>query len=93
VKGCERTVLEHLQTTLGLFDGAKAGILPVKYDEQLQTGVLRVAHTSADKVKAALMLLTNVNGVKVIPRVRGVSGILNKTSRFIPEKRTILSEV
>ncbi len=88
VDGGERAVLGHLQTTLGLFDGAKAGILPVKYDAKLQTGVLRVSNAAADKVKAALLLLTAINGVKVIPRVRGVSGILKKTERFLPTQRT-----
>ena len=83
VTGGEREVLRHLHITLGLFDDAKAGILPVRYDEQAQVGVLRVAHTSVDKVKAALLLLTNVQGVPILPRVRGVSGILQKTERFV----------
>ena len=87
--GGEREVLRHLQATLGLFDAAKAGVLAVRYDEQAQTGVLRCAHTSVDKLKAALLLLTNVQGVPVIPRVRGVSGILQKTARFAPQARTI----
>ncbi len=88
VDGGERAVLGHLQAMLGLFDGAKAGILPVKYDATTQTGVLRVSNAAADKVKAALLLLTSVDGIKVIPRVRGVSGILKKTERFLPQQRT-----
>jgi len=93
IAGGDRAVLNHLHSTLGLFDGAKAGILPVKYDEKLQTGVLRVTTTSVDKVKSSLLLLTKVNNTEIIPRVRGVSGILNKTSRFQPNERTIMSEV
>jgi ribonuclease P/MRP protein subunit POP5 len=86
----EGDVLRHLSSTLGLFDGAKAGVLPVRYDEKTQTGVLRVNHTSVDKVKAALLLLKTVGGAKAIARVRGVSGVLNKTQRFLPEQRTII---
>lgn len=93
VHGGEKAVLEHLQRTLGLFDGAKAGILPLRYDEKLQTGIIRVSNASVDKVKAAILLLTKVNGLTVIARIRGVSGILDKTGRFLPTKRTILSEV
>lgn len=90
VRGGERAVLDHLRSALGLFDGAKAGILPVRYDQERQTGILRVAHGSVDKVKGALLLLTAAD-VPVIPRVRGVSGILKKTGRFLPEQRTLIA--
>jgi ribonuclease P/MRP protein subunit POP5 len=90
LKGGDADVLAHLRATLGLFDGAKAGLLPVRYDAEIQTGVLRCSTASVDKVKAALLLLKTVKGIPVIPHVRGVSGILNKTTRFVPEKRTII---
>lgn len=83
VRGGEKAVLAHLHRVLGLFDSAAAGIIPVAYDEKHQYGTLRVAHTSVEKVKAALILMTEVGGVPVIPRVRGVSGILKKSARFI----------
>jgi len=92
-KSAEREVLTHLQATLGLFDGARAGILPVRYDTKLQTGVLRVSNAATDKVKAALLLLRTAGGQRVVPRVRGVSGILNKTDRFLPEERTINADL
>jgi RNase P/RNase MRP subunit POP5 len=87
----EAEIINHLKATLGLFDAAKAGILPVKYDGKSQSGVLRVSHTSVDKVKASLLLLKTIGGTQVIPRVRGVSGILGKTKRFIPARRTTVS--
>lgn len=87
----EAEILGHLRGVLGLFDGAKAGLLPVRYDEKTQTGVLRVATGSVDKVKASLLLCKTVQDAPVIPRVRGVSGILNKTDRFIPKNRTLMS--
>ncbi len=89
--GADREVLAHLRATLGLFDGAKAGLLPVRYDAQLQTGILRVSNAAADKAKAALLLLASVDGRRVVPRVRGVSGILKKTERFLPKERTIIA--
>ena len=83
----DKDVLSHLRTTLGMFDGAKAGILPVSYDRKTQTGVLRVSHAQVDKVKACLLLLTRAGKQEVVPRVRGVSGILKKTARFLPKER------
>jgi RNase P/RNase MRP subunit POP5 len=84
----DRDVLSHLNTMLGMYDSAKAGLLPISYDGALQVGVLRVEHDSVDKVKGALMLLKRASGKDVVPRVRGVSGILAKTERFVPKTRT-----
>jgi len=78
----DRAVTSHLRRTLGLWDSARAGIIPVRYDRERQQGILRVSSKAVDKVKASLLLLTTINGTRVIPRVRGVSGILKKTERF-----------
>lgn len=78
----QQHVLAHLKRTLGLFDSARAGVQPVAWDRQGQTGTLRVSVKGVDAVKAALLLLTEVEGTKVIPRTKGVSGILKKTERF-----------
>ena len=43
-----------------------------------------------DKVKGALLLLRRAGGREVVPRVRGVSGVLAKTERFAPRERTRL---
>jgi len=88
----EKDVLSHLRATLGVFDGAKAGLLPVQYDAKTQTGILKVGHASVDKAKAALLLLQRVGKQQVIPRVRGVSGILKKTERFLPKTRMTIEE-
>ena len=81
-------VVKHARQALGLFDSAKAGIVPVRYDEAVQAGVLRVAHTSVDKVKAALLLLTEVRGKPVIARVRTVSGMVGKAR--LPTTRSMM---
>ncbi|MBR9693058.1 hypothetical protein GOV07_03965 [Candidatus Woesearchaeota archaeon] len=86
----DKEVLAHLKDGLGLFDGAKAGLLAVKYDSKLQTGIIRMSHDSVDKVKAALMLLQHAGKQQVVPRVRGVSGILKKTERFLPTERSLI---
>ncbi len=78
----QHVVISHLNKTLGVFGSARAGILPVSWDAERQIGTLRVAHVAVDAVKAALLLLKDIKGIKVIPRTRGVSGILKKTARF-----------
>ncbi|RME32240.1 hypothetical protein D6789_00265 [Candidatus Woesearchaeota archaeon] len=78
----QHDVISHLRKTLGVFDCARAGVQAVAWDHERQIGTLRVSHRSVDTVKAALLLLTDIKGTKVIPKTRGVSGILKKTARF-----------
>jgi RNase P/RNase MRP subunit POP5 len=90
LKSPEKALLDHLQQVLGLFDGAKAGILPVKYFADTQVGILRCSVAGVDKVKSAFLTLEKISNVAVVPRVRGTSGILKKCERFIPTERTVI---
>ncbi len=88
----EREILTHLRNTLGLFDAAAAGILPVQYDGKRQAGILRVSTRSLDKVRGAFLLLKSVERQRVVPRIIGVSGTLAGARRFLPNERTIMNE-
>ena len=65
---------------LGQLGTAKAGIIVLnnKWNPQLQRGIIKVGHKSADFIKAALMLADKIDGKEVIFRSLGVSGILKK---------------
>lgn len=75
-------VVEHIAKTLGVFDGARAGVMSVRYDATKQIGILRMTHTSVDIIKASLLTLREINATKVRLATIGVSGILAKTTRF-----------
>ena len=64
---------------------ADAGILSVSYDNTTQTGILRVNHDQVTRVKAALLLITHIGRTQTIVRTHGVSGMLEKVKRFMPE--------
>jgi RNase P/RNase MRP subunit POP5 len=85
------TLLRSLAETLGTIGMARAGILSVHYDAQSQTGILRVNHDQVQNTRAALILTTYLGRTPVLIRTLGVSGILNKATRFIPEtaRRTL----
>jgi ribonuclease P/MRP protein subunit POP5 len=78
-------LLQRLSEILGVFGMADAGILSISYDAKTQTGILRVNHTEVAKVKAALLMITHIGKQQVIIRSLGVSGILKKSKRFLPE--------
>jgi RNase P/RNase MRP subunit POP5 len=62
---------------------AEAGIyvLPEKFNEQSQAGVIRMNSSAVDAVKAALLFMDENHDT--IIRSLGISGILNKTEKFI----------
>jgi RNase P/RNase MRP subunit POP5 len=71
---------------LGVLGCAEAGIimLPDKYNQERQRGMIRVNNKSVDKLRATLALIDQINNQKVIVRSVGVSGIMNKAeSRYI----------
>jgi len=78
-------ILRTIASTLGVFGMAEAGILSVSYDTKSQTGILRVAHTSVAKARAALTMTTHLGRTPVCIRTLGMSGILAKSKRFLPE--------
>jgi RNase P/RNase MRP subunit POP5 len=81
-----RLIADEAVKYLGIFDSAKAGVMPIKYDARTQTGVLKVNHNYVDKLKAVLMLVKEINKQSMIIRTIGVSGILKKTTRFVVPK-------
>lgn len=83
-------LLHRLSEILGVFGMADAGILSISYEQSTQTGILRVNHDQVPRVKAALLMITHLGKQQVIIRTLGVSGMLNKVKRFLPDaaKRT-----
>ena len=66
---------------LGLFEMAKAGIIPLanKWDTKSQRGMLKVNNMHVDAIKASFVFTQNM-----IIKSRGVSGILKKAeNKFI----------
>lgn len=76
-------LLRRISETLGVFGMAQAGILSIEYNEKTQYGVLRCNHDQVVRVKTALLMATHIGKTPVIIRVRGVSGMINKTKRFV----------
>ena len=63
--------------------GAGVSILEDSWNENSQRGVVRVAHTAQDLVKASLIFVTDIDGENVVLRSLGSSGILAKARAFV----------
>ncbi|MBW3003419.1 hypothetical protein KY328_03230 [Candidatus Woesearchaeota archaeon] len=71
-------VRKEFSRFLGELGMAKAGIafLPDKW--KANRGIIRLNHDMVDHVKASLTMVKDINGVEVIVKSVGVSGILKK---------------
>jgi len=77
-------LLQQLLEILGVFGSAKAGLLSVSYNTQLQRGVLRVNHDQVITIKAALLMMTHLGKTKSIVRTLLVAGTLKKAKPLVP---------
>lgn len=66
----------------GTRGAAQAGmmLLPEKYDDKTQRGIIRVNHKAVDALKGSLVLVQDIDNTPSIVRSLGVSGSLRKTT-------------
>lgn len=74
----QKALVRKLNGMLGVFDGAIAGIIPVKFDESTFTGIICVNHMAVDRVKGCFALIGSLEKTSVRISSVGVSGILKK---------------
>jgi len=74
----QEDLIAKLHETLGVFLASKAGILPIKYEQEKKKGILRTNHTAVDYIRSAFVLINKLGNTKVIIQTKGVSGILKK---------------
>ena len=56
-------------------------VLPEKYHEEEQMGIIRVSTDTVEELKASLALIQEIDGEPAIVRSVGVSGMLNKAEK------------
>jgi ribonuclease P/MRP protein subunit POP5 len=80
-----KAIWKALLDLSGVLGASKAGIwlLSDKFNKDKQKGLIKVNHKNADLLKAALSTIKQINGIDVIVRSVGLSGILKKAERLI----------
>jgi len=65
---------------IGQLGAAKAGLIVLQdcWNPESQRGIIRVGHKQVDEIRAALTLITKIDGKEVIVKSVGSSGILKK---------------
>ena len=75
-------IILQSNSMLGIFDGAKAGLISAKFNPQKMTGIIRIGNKYVDKLKICFGLIKNIKinnqNVDVIVDCVYVSGMINK---------------
>ena len=77
----KKAVFDAMKEYVGIDGISDAGLLFVKNNGN--KGILRVSHTSLNKVRAALIFIKNIDSQKVMVKSIGASGMLNKANDYI----------
>ncbi len=78
-------LLKQIKTIMGVFDSAGAGLQNIYYDPNTNKGIIRVSLPYLSKLRMALLLINNINGVEVMIQPLLISGLLKKTKMLMGE--------
>lgn len=77
----KKAVFDAMKEYAGIDGLSDAGLLFVKNNGN--KGILRVSHTSLNKIRAALIFIKTIENQQVIVKSIGASGMLNKANDYI----------
>lgn len=71
----------ELEKLLGTLEASEAGLLPITYDADRQTGVLRTSLAKAKRVRLAMLLVTSLGNQEAVVEPALTTGILKKAKQ------------
>jgi len=77
-----KAVIQSCKSYMGVVGFAKAGPMLIRnrWDQESQTGIVKVNRKYVDMVKASLALIKKIKNNDVVVRSKKVSGIIKKAS-------------
>ena len=83
--GVSKAIWQGMLSFNGTMGAAHAGmfLLPEKYNDKLQRGIIRVNHKQVDAVKAGLTTIQEIDNTPAIVKSIGVSGSIKKATTYI----------
>lgn len=79
----QAAIASGLESYLGKKGVAEAGAIYLQEKYNGKRGLIRVSHTSLDKLRASLALITHVGGKPAIIRSVGASGSMKKAMGYL----------
>jgi len=78
IENIQNKLIHKLKQNLGILNSARAGILPIEFDNKTKKGIIKVNHLMVDEVRANFVLISKLGDAEVLIKTIGVSGILKK---------------
>lgn len=88
-KSVNNFIVRECQNLLGIFDGSKAGLMPVDYNEKKNIGIIRLNNRYVDKVRVCLGMITKINNIDITIETIYVTGMINKAKKFLEDKNNV----
>ena len=79
----DKELLRQIRFLLGVFLVPKANVACMKYNPELQSGVLRVNRKFVSHIKTCFVMIKNINGEVVLVRTLRVSGMISKLKKYV----------
>lgn len=78
-----KAIIKSYHSFSGDLGLAKAGvmIMPDKWNENKQRGMISANHSSVNELRAGMLFVNNINNQPASIRTVGLSGIMNKASK------------
>ena len=78
-------ITDGVQWYVGQRGRAKAGMqfLHELWNPKSQRGIVRVSHTSVDKLRSAFLFVSSIHGIKSSVSTAAVSGIVKKVKSYV----------
>jgi RNase P/RNase MRP subunit POP5 len=73
----QHEIIKEIHKLLGIFDAAKAGIMPIKFDKETKRGIFKLNHTAVEQVRACFILISKIQNNQIQIVTKGISGILH----------------
>jgi len=83
VKEVSYFIKNHLIKLFGELGLSKMNYQFISFDEKSGKGILKCRHIAVEDLISGIILLKEVNGIKVVPRTLKISGTVKKAKSFV----------
>ena len=73
-------LIDKIQSLIGIFDFAKAGIIPVNYDSKIKKGIFKINRNFVDHARSCFVMINELDNTQLIIRTLNVSGMVKNAN-------------
>ena len=83
IKSPLEELTKKINELLGIYDSARASILPITYSEKTKKGIIKISNTEKDKVIGTLAFIKDIQKTDAIIKPLFLTGIIDRAKQKI----------